>query len=219
MHVVVGHVQCQNTRPPRIVPRGTWCSGITSASHAEGPGFKSQCVHAHGVSCSAMYQHLATRRTGCEATATPTQLALTRSRRPASPTARLRLRRCGDCLLLASHNCGTSVPPHGSLTGMHTRHTALHMDALGIEPRAFRMLSGCDTTTPRALKPKGFAVIFKAQHAKTLPCRTTVLAGIASVCTQEWRLAGHTHIPSTMGIAWHSVIQHTHDAGFNELPL
>ena len=23
---------------------GTWCSGITSASHAEGPGFKSQCV-------------------------------------------------------------------------------------------------------------------------------------------------------------------------------
>ena len=24
--------------------RGTWCSGITSASHAEGPGFKSQCV-------------------------------------------------------------------------------------------------------------------------------------------------------------------------------
>ena len=26
--------------------QGTWCSGITSASHAEGPGFKSQCVHA-----------------------------------------------------------------------------------------------------------------------------------------------------------------------------
>jgi hypothetical protein len=24
---------------------GTWCSGITSASHAEGPWFKSQCVH------------------------------------------------------------------------------------------------------------------------------------------------------------------------------
>ena len=26
------------------VIKGTWCSGITSASHAEGPGFKSQCV-------------------------------------------------------------------------------------------------------------------------------------------------------------------------------
>ena len=26
------------------------------------------------------------------------------------------------------------------------------MDTLGIEPRASRMLSGCDTTTPRALK-------------------------------------------------------------------
>ena len=25
--------------------RGSWCSGITSASHAEGPGFKSQWVH------------------------------------------------------------------------------------------------------------------------------------------------------------------------------
>ena len=25
---------------------GTWCSGITSASHAEGPGFSPQCVHA-----------------------------------------------------------------------------------------------------------------------------------------------------------------------------
>ena len=25
--------------------RGTWCSGITSSSHAEGPGFNPQCVH------------------------------------------------------------------------------------------------------------------------------------------------------------------------------
>ena len=25
--------------------RGTWCSGITSASHAAGPGFNPQCVH------------------------------------------------------------------------------------------------------------------------------------------------------------------------------
>ena len=27
-----------------LVPVGTWCSGITSASHAEGPGFNPQCV-------------------------------------------------------------------------------------------------------------------------------------------------------------------------------
>ena len=26
---------------------GSWCSGITSASHAEGPGFKSQWVQAY----------------------------------------------------------------------------------------------------------------------------------------------------------------------------
>ena len=30
---------------PAAEAMGTWCSGITSASHAEGPGFKSQCVH------------------------------------------------------------------------------------------------------------------------------------------------------------------------------
>ena len=29
------------------------------------------------------------------------------------------------------------------------------MDTLGIEPRASRMLSGCDTTTPRALEGGG----------------------------------------------------------------
>ena len=28
---------------------GTWCSGITSASHAEGPGFKSQWVQCFAV--------------------------------------------------------------------------------------------------------------------------------------------------------------------------
>ena len=28
-----------------FILKGTWCSGITSALYAEGPGFKSQCVH------------------------------------------------------------------------------------------------------------------------------------------------------------------------------
>ena len=35
--------------------------------------------------------------------------------------------------------------------GCHTLTSAKRMDTLGIEPRASRMLSGCDTTTPRAL--------------------------------------------------------------------
>ena len=34
--------------------------------------------------------------------------------------------------------------------------TSWRMDTLGIEPRASRMLSGCDTTTPRALKGVDF---------------------------------------------------------------
>ena len=29
---------------PHFHQMGTWCSGITSASHAEGPGFNPQCV-------------------------------------------------------------------------------------------------------------------------------------------------------------------------------
>ena len=31
---------------------GIWCSGITSASHAEGPGLNPQCVHFSCQSCS-----------------------------------------------------------------------------------------------------------------------------------------------------------------------
>ena len=34
----------------------------------------------------------------------------------------------------------------------------LQMDTLGIEPRASRMLSGCDTTTPRALAMRGILI-------------------------------------------------------------
>ena len=32
---------------------GQWCSGITSAPHAEGPGLKSQCVHWRSMSAAA----------------------------------------------------------------------------------------------------------------------------------------------------------------------
>ena len=44
--------QAAGLHQDKIHAQGTWCSGITSASHAEGPGFKSQCVHIH-VHCSA----------------------------------------------------------------------------------------------------------------------------------------------------------------------
>ena len=39
------------------------------------------------------------------------------------------------------------------------------MDTLGIEPRASRMLSGCDTTTPRARDSEVFAQIVELPHA------------------------------------------------------
>ena len=38
-------VQLITSKPVQLGLKGTWCSGITSAPHAEGPGFKSQCVH------------------------------------------------------------------------------------------------------------------------------------------------------------------------------
>ena len=37
--------------------KGTWCSGITSAPHAEGPGFKSRCVQiTRGVGWWCMFR-------------------------------------------------------------------------------------------------------------------------------------------------------------------
>ena len=42
--------------------KGTWCSGITSASHAEGPGFKSQCVHFPLIDLFEFKQRSATAR-------------------------------------------------------------------------------------------------------------------------------------------------------------
>ena len=43
------HAQLRPATPMHQSLKGTWCSGITSAPHAEGPGFKSQCVHVHNI--------------------------------------------------------------------------------------------------------------------------------------------------------------------------
>ena len=40
----IAAVLCQRLGRPNST--GTWRSGVTSASHAEGPGLKSQCVHS-----------------------------------------------------------------------------------------------------------------------------------------------------------------------------
>ena len=46
---------------------GAWCSGITSASHAEGPGFKSQCVHCFQLECErGRPQSVCFRERGCD---------------------------------------------------------------------------------------------------------------------------------------------------------
>ena len=38
-------VQNKEQARPTLQPTGTWCSGITPAQHAGGPGFNPQCVH------------------------------------------------------------------------------------------------------------------------------------------------------------------------------
>ena len=40
----------------KFVVEGTWCSGITSAPHAEGPGFNPQCVHCESCIQTKWYQ-------------------------------------------------------------------------------------------------------------------------------------------------------------------
>ena len=47
-------LKCRQMRVVCIALKGTWCSGITSASHAEGPGFKSQWVHSYGHCCGRL---------------------------------------------------------------------------------------------------------------------------------------------------------------------
>ena len=46
-HFLLRNASCARMfRPvPMLLHLGAWCSGITSASHAEGPGFNPQCVH------------------------------------------------------------------------------------------------------------------------------------------------------------------------------
>ena len=43
---------------------GSWCSGITSASHAEGPGFKSQWVHLFVTTQSTSGLYSSSRTSG-----------------------------------------------------------------------------------------------------------------------------------------------------------
>ena len=40
-------VQLITSKPVQLGLEGTWSSGTTSDPHAEGPGFKSQCVHVY----------------------------------------------------------------------------------------------------------------------------------------------------------------------------
>ena len=48
---LIGFAPTQDVLNSAFFSSGTWCSGITSASHAEGPGFKSQWVQ---VFCKAV---------------------------------------------------------------------------------------------------------------------------------------------------------------------
>ena len=55
----------------------------------------------------------------------------------------------------------------------YCRRCAAQLDTLGIEPRASRMLSGCDTTTPRALTATFHRRGYQAEANATTPPTTT----------------------------------------------
>ena len=69
----------------------------------------------------------------------------------ALPLALLHSRLLTECSPRAMP-CAGAAPRARASAAAHGRcWKKSHMDTLGIEPRASRMLSGCDTTTPRAL--------------------------------------------------------------------
>jgi hypothetical protein len=83
----------------RDIAKGTWCSGITSASHAEGPGFKSQCVQFGVVSQHSVgHTWSASHVLGCS-------LGCLRARRP-SPLPPFLL-----CLCVGRHTLTITSPP------------------------------------------------------------------------------------------------------------
>ena len=82
--------------------RGTWCSGITSASHAEGPGFKSQCVHLSKF-CSAIFPYVSCADASFKITS---DIGVSRTMNTCLTSA-------GDFLALASENGCVSL--HGRI--------------------------------------------------------------------------------------------------------
>ena len=57
--------------PP--LPRGSWCSGITPAQHAGGPGFNPQCVHVGMLCCLPALAGGASQEFDCRGRRAPRQ--------------------------------------------------------------------------------------------------------------------------------------------------
>ena len=87
----------------------------------------------------------------------------------------------------AMHIGGNTHAAHAYTPGKLPVTPHFHVDTLGIEPRASRMLSGCDTTTPHALdhKPKHVCIISPSESAPgkgTSPKSSTCLEGGELAC-------------------------------------
>ena len=79
----------------------------------------------------------------------------------------------------------------------------LTVDTLGIEPRASRMLSGCDTTTPHALDHTSSMSVLRANQAlHAMACQQIqhMLGGNMHLENQEGG-AGHAH-PERTAVRW-----------------
>jgi hypothetical protein len=73
------------------------------------------------------------------------------------------------------------------LCGLRLRSQMRDLDTLGIEPRASRMLSGCDTTTPCARLRPDDGMLLSCHHARRHD-KAIDSCGVRTHALSDWRL-------------------------------
>ena len=126
---------------------------------------------------------------------------------PGSHRARMQrqLGLCGHSTNMPQSSRGYLLPPGCQAQG----EKPPLMDTLGFEPRAFRMRSGCDATTPCAPCRHTCSCMF-IEHWRWSRCQSAVRC---HVCSQRWYWPARWRCPTRMhGSGWcaHSAQRHDH---------
>ena len=116
---------------------GTWCSGITSASHAEGSGFKSQWVHSYGHCCGGV----GTRQSLLVVSLLGTAMCV-KDFAPTALASYLCVSSCGP----QHTNHLVAVPMHSRAHGVVVSHPLRMRKALGSNPSVSICHAWCAST-------------------------------------------------------------------------